>query len=196
MTTFAADGSVIAAPPINGHAPADHTGVTINDPSGVDPLPTGDFAPAEPQVEPSTPVLDPQPVTIDPEPEVPAAPELPPEPPLETPADDEAQSEPAVPTLDAGWPHDWLQFHGDKLGVRIPASDAYAPVQIAEMGHTQPGLAQRLSVRFLEMHIAPQSYERVMERIMDPDEPDFTGKALGELVNVLSALNSAGDAAE
>lgn len=30
--------------------PADHTGVTENDPSGVSPLPTGDFAPAdEPQ---------------------------------------------------------------------------------------------------------------------------------------------------
>lgn len=31
--------------------PADHTGVTENDPSGVSPLPTGDFAPAD---EPST----------------------------------------------------------------------------------------------------------------------------------------------
>lgn len=28
-------------------APADHTGVTASDPSGVTPLPTGDFAPAE-----------------------------------------------------------------------------------------------------------------------------------------------------
>ena len=27
--------------------PADHTGVTENDPSGVTPLPTGDFAPAD-----------------------------------------------------------------------------------------------------------------------------------------------------
>jgi hypothetical protein len=37
------EGSLNAAPP----APADHTGTTLNDPSGDTPLPTGDFAPAD-----------------------------------------------------------------------------------------------------------------------------------------------------
>lgn len=37
------EGSLDAPEP----APADHTGVTENDPSGVTPLPTGDFAPAD-----------------------------------------------------------------------------------------------------------------------------------------------------
>jgi hypothetical protein len=175
MPTFDSHGSVVTAP-------------TNGAPVGTAP---------EPQPEPPTPVLDPQPVTIDPEPVVPADPE--PEV-IENPGAEVVAPVPEMPVLDADWRHDRFEFRGELIGIRRPAEGAYAPVQIAGMGHTQPGLSERLTVRFLEMHIGPESYERMLCRAMDPDEPDFTMQTFGELIRVMSALKTAdvdkGDNAE
>lgn len=51
LIVIPSDVALPAQQSVETHVPADHTGVTENDPSGVSPLPTGDFAPA---TEPTT----------------------------------------------------------------------------------------------------------------------------------------------
>lgn len=85
------------------------------------------------------------------------------------------------------WEHNtWLEFKGDKLAIRVPtpsALNALSRLQSKYMTNKQRGEILEL---FLKLHLSPESNERVMFRQLHPQEPDYTIRTLGDLVNAVA----------
>ena len=128
---------------------------------------------------------------IDPTPE-PAAPEPGPTAPPEQPepeAVSEPEPEPEWVDPDSDWPHQWLDFHGDRLAVRLPQAAQILGLQYAvKTGRSEEYLLERMN-KFLTNQIAPASYERLLDRMQDPDGGYGAG-ITWELINELSKLSS------
>ena len=128
---------------------------------------------------------------IDPTPE-PAAPEPGPTAPPEQPepeAVSEPEPEPEWVDPDSDWPHQWLDFHGDRLAVRLPQAAQILGLQYAvKTGRSEEYLLERMN-KFLTNQIAPASYERFLDRMQDPDGGYGAG-ITWELINELSKLSS------
>ncbi|AGT13940.1 hypothetical protein PHELEMICH_26 [Mycobacterium phage Phelemich] len=94
-----------------------------------------------------------------------------------------------VPKLDVStiekWDHDWLQFKGDKLGIRVPTRQALAAFSLASGKYVDIGVKNDLTGLFIARHLSPESYGRVFSRLMDPDEVDYTVDTVGELFNAI-----------
>lgn len=158
MTTFASDGSTItpAAPTLDQ---------------------------AEQSGHPTTHLPRPEPGTI--EPEV---------------IESEPAAEVAVPTStevvdpdaeekwthQAEWKHDWLDFKGDTLGIRVPKGSALQALGAAR--HNSLEFQDRLLNLFIAKHLSPESYERVFYRMINPDDEEFTTSDWGELINAIAEI--------
>ncbi|AYD82022.1 tail assembly chaperone [Mycobacterium phage Saguaro] len=90
------------------------------------------------------------------------------------------------------WPHDFLEFKGDRLGIRLPTRQALAAFSLASSKYVSPGVKNDLTGLFIARHLSPESYGRVFSRLMDPDENDYTVDTVGELFNaiVMAAVES------
>lgn len=79
-----------------------------------------------------------------------------------------------------GWEHQWLEdFHGDRLAIKIPTRGMVNAIQHA--GTTSLAFQQRLVAKFESEHISEATRERVINRLTDPDDPDYTGDEWDEL---------------
>lgn len=89
------------------------------------------------------------------------------------------------------WPYDFLEFKGDKLGIRLPTRQALAAFSLASSKYVNLGVKNDLTGLFIARHLSPESYGRVFSRLMDPDETDYTVDTVGELFNgiVMAAVN-------
>lgn len=108
---------------------------------------------------------------------------------VETPAP-AGESLPAVqPTTDVApadsWPHDYLEFKGDKLAVRIPTPQAMAALSQGLGKFIPPEDQNNISGLFIARHLSPEAYGRVFSRLMDPDDADYDPNTVGELVGAL-----------
>lgn len=83
------------------------------------------------------------------------------------------------------WDHDWLEFKGDKLGIRVPTRQALAAFSLASGKYVDIGVKNDLTGLFIARHLSPESYGRVFSRLMDPDEEDYTVDTVGELFNAI-----------
>lgn len=161
MTESALETTPAAAPVAD--VPRDHTGVAINDPSGVSPLPTGDFAP------------DPEPVEVE--------------------LTDEQKAQEAWliaeaewrVRFDAGWEHERVDFHGDYLAAHTPSAAALTAVSLGTGKYIADQTRSDIVGKFLQLHLAPESYGQFLTRMMDPNEKDYGDNAFGDLVTALSA---------
>lgn len=94
-----------------------------------------------------------------------------------------------APKLDVStiekWDHDWLDFKGDKLGIRVPTRQALAAFSLASGKYVDIGVKNDLTGLFIARHLSPESYGRVFSRLMDPDEVDYTVDTVGELFNAI-----------
>ncbi|QPX62139.1 hypothetical protein PBI_INDLOVU_24 [Mycobacterium phage Indlovu] len=90
------------------------------------------------------------------------------------------------------WPYDYLEFKGDKLGIRLPTRQALAAFSLASSKYVSLGVKNDLTGLFIARHLSPESYGRVFSRLMDPDENDYTVDTVGELFNaiVMAAVNA------
>lgn len=70
-----------------------------------------------------------------------------------------------------GWPYDWLDYRGDRLAVRIPNKSAIHA--ISNLSFSTPAFQQKLFHRFLDKHVSPESYSRVCDRMVDPDDTGY-----------------------
>ncbi|AYP70015.1 tail assembly chaperone [Mycobacterium phage CRB2] len=102
-----------------------------------------------------------------------------------------------APTVDVSklgedWPYDWLEFKGDKLGIRLPTRQALAAFSLASSKYVSLGVKNDLTGLFIARHLSPESYGRVFSRLMDPDENDYDVDTVGELFNaiVMAAVNA------
>lgn len=133
--------------------------------------------------------------TQQPNPTPPPAPAPTPEP-VPTPAEPapepavEADSLPAVQEStdvapEDDWPHDWLEFKGDTLAVRVPTPQAMAALSQGLGKFIPPQEQNDISGLFIARHLSPQAYARVFSRLMDPDDADYDPNTIGELVGAL-----------
>lgn len=78
-----------------------------------------------------------------------------------------------------GWEHDWIDFRGDRLGIKIPTRGMVNAIQHA--GTTSLEFQTKLVAKFEAGHISEASRERVINRLTDPDDPDYTGTEWDDL---------------
>ena len=87
-----------------------------------------------------------------------------------------------------GWAYDWLDYRGDRLAVRIPNKSAVHA--ISNLKFSTPEFQQKLFHRFLYKHLSPESYQRVCDRMVDPDDAEYADvpvdtDPLGEILREL-----------
>lgn len=92
--------------------------------------------------------------------------------------------------LDPSWPHTRLEFKGDDLAIRKPKRQAAVALHLASVPHAPEGAADNLSGLLIARMLGPQSYSRVMFRMMDPDDADYTDATITELVQSVMKLAS------
>lgn len=87
--------------------------------------------------------------------------------------------------FDKDWKHDRHEFHGDLLAVRIPKQGALLAVSMAgaKYGADDQGLSAMN--QFCNLHIGPESRDRLRDRMMDPDDTAYGDSPMGDLFTEL-----------
>lgn len=81
------------------------------------------------------------------------------------------------------WPHDFMDFEGDRLAIRLPDERALTGFALS-VGKYIPAEVQNDMVSlFMNRHMSPDSYGQVMARMMDPDDATYTTRTVGQLFN-------------
>lgn len=155
MTSYASDGSVLAAP-TDTTTPADAPAEPVLDVETVDETPAPAPEPADPTA------IDGEVVDADTATDVAVI-------------DDEAE---VVPWAHEGdWKYDELKYHGDMLAIRVPHLNALNALYQAQATCSEEFVLQLIE-KFVKRHLSQKSIERVLERMSDPDdEPFYTGTA-------------------
>lgn len=87
-----------------------------------------------------------------------------------------------------GWQYDWVTFKGDQLAIKIPSKGMINA--IAHAGTTSLEFQTRLVRDFETTHISEASRERVIARLMDPEDPEYTGDEWDELQSKVLELGA------
>lgn len=124
-------------------------------------------APPSPLPQPGA-VPDPVTAPTEPAAETPVAPPAPQPEPAPTPDPGSVVSGWVHPE---GWAYGWLDYRGDRLAVRIPNKSAIHA--IANLKYSSIEFQQQLIHRFLDKHLSPESYQRVCDRMVDPDDDGY-----------------------
>ncbi|MHC9292060.1 hypothetical protein ACRCUN_06305 [Mycobacterium sp. LTG2003] len=75
---------------------------------------------------------------------------------------------------ESSWNHDWLEYKGDKLAIRVPHQNALTALFQAGQACT-PEFQLKLTQKFVKSHLSQESIERVLERMSDPDDEQYAG---------------------
>ncbi|QGH80034.1 hypothetical protein SEA_NHAGOS_23 [Gordonia phage NHagos] len=135
----------------------------------------GPSAPADTPTDDSvfgTPAPQPEP-TPAPEPEVVTG---------EVVRNDEIATRPA-------WPHDTLEFKGDTLEIRSPSEQALAAFSLASSKYVPMQVKNDIVGLFVSRHLSLDSYGRVFERLMDPDDTEYNPETIGELMRAIVGVS-------
>jgi hypothetical protein len=88
------------------------------------------------------------------------------------------------------WPHQWVEFMGDRLAVRKPTMQALAAYSLSASRFVEPQVQNDISGLFIARHMSPDSYARVMDRFMNGDDPDYNEQSVGELMRMVVELTT------
>lgn len=103
-----------------------------------------------------------------------------------------AVPEPAAPEkLDPDWKHQRLEYLGDNLAVRVPEMQALSAFMLASGKYIDGDRQNNMTSFFLDQHIGSDSYDRMLQRMMDPDDADYTTKSIAEVVRQLVEMATA-----
>lgn len=92
----------------------------------------------------------------------------------------------AIAVAEQTWSHDFLEFEGDKLEIRLPNEQALSAFSISVSKYMPAEVQNDMVGLFIAKHLSPDSYTHVLARMMDPDDPDYTKKTIGQLMSALS----------
>ena len=81
---------------------------------------------------------------------------------------------------DDGWRE--LEFHGDTLKVRPPSQQALAAFSLGTSKHVPSQTRSDLTGLFICRHLSPESYERIMDRLMNPEDEEYDVDTIGQLM--------------
>lgn len=91
--------------------------------------------------------------------------------------------------LDPDWPHERLEFLGDDLAVRVPTQQALAGFSLASSKYVPTEIKNDMTGLFISEHLGPDTYGRLMTRLMDPDDPDYTVETIGQIMREIVMLS-------
>jgi hypothetical protein len=95
--------------------------------------------------------------------------------------------------LDAGWEHQRLSFAGDELAVRTPTTQALTGYSLASSKYVPNDTRNDMTSLFIISHLGPESYGRVISRMMDGDDSEYTVDTVGLLMREIVLLKTAVD---
>lgn len=112
------------------------------------------------------------------------------DPPAEEPAEPAQDAEPDADTWvhKGEWNYDWLDYHGDRLAVRIPNANGCNSIVYARSCSIEFQLT--LINKFIASHVSTESRERVLSRMADPDDDAFDddGGSIDDLLKTLTEI--------
>lgn len=92
--------------------------------------------------------------------------------------------------FDPGWEHERMEFAGDNLAVRAPTQQALVGFSLASSKYVSNEVKNDMTGLFIVEHLGPDSYGRIMQRLMDGDDPDYTAETIGELMRDIVMLTT------
>lgn len=90
--------------------------------------------------------------------------------------------------LDEGWQHERLEFRGDQLAVRRPKKSALGAVVLVSSKYVAMDVQNDTIGLFMARHLGPVSYGHVMNRMLNPDDADYTDDTVMVLLNKIMEL--------
>lgn len=91
---------------------------------------------------------------------------------------------------DTKWPHQWIEFEGDRLAVRKPTLQALAAYSLSASRFVDPQIQNDISGLFIARHMSPETYAHVMDRFLSPDDPDYTEESVGAIMRMVVELTT------
>ncbi len=86
----------------------------------------------------------------------------------------------------APWPHQTIEFAGQKLEVRKPDAQAMVAFTLVNGKGADPVVQMRVFSMFIRKHLSPDAFEDVIGRMMDPDDDEVS---LEELMKALVTMD-------
>lgn len=105
----------------------------------------------------------------------------------DTPVPETADTE-TPDVLDEGWEHVRIDFLGDTLAARMPTQQALAGYSLSASKYVPTEVKTDMTGLFITQHLGPESYRRVMSRLMDPDDPEYDIDTIGALMREIVQL--------
>lgn len=90
--------------------------------------------------------------------------------------------------LDPDWAYERLEYKGDNLAVRKPTVQALAAFQLSSGKFIDPERQTDITSLFMDSHLGPDTYDRIMQRMISPDEPEYTKASIGEIMGAIVRL--------
>lgn len=90
--------------------------------------------------------------------------------------------------LDPGWEHERIEYMGDNLAVQMPRMNALTAVQMSGGKYIDQEIKNDVTSYFMYAHLGPKSYDRVMHRLISPNDVEYPENALLELFQLIFAL--------
>lgn len=91
-------------------------------------------------------------------------------------------------SLDPDWKYERVEYKGDSLAVRKPQLQALAGFQLSAGKFISVEKQNNISGLFIDQHLAPETYDHVMQRMMDPDDEGYTMQTVAEIMGLLVDL--------
>lgn len=88
------------------------------------------------------------------------------------------------------WKHETIEFAGEEFEVRKPQPQALAAFSLASGKYIPQQMQNDMVGLFIRQHMSETSHARVYERMMDPEDPEFTPSTLGDLMRRIATLGT------
>lgn len=117
----------------------------------------------------------------------------------EQPSAEIARADDAEPGFEPepDWAYETIEFMGDKLNYRKPTPQALQSLYFGSsprVAKRRPNMPGESAAGFLDMHLSEASFDRVLWRMMNPDDPDYTEQTVADLFKIVSDSEDTPDA--
>ena len=107
------------------------------------------------------------------------------------PGEDTAKTSELAKTDDTPlpWEHQSVEFYGDRLEVRKPTEQALAAFGLVSGKYMPMELQNNIVGLFVRQHVSPASWEKVLVRLLDPEDKEYTIATIGELMRTVANVD-------
>jgi len=88
------------------------------------------------------------------------------------------------------WPYEWREFMGDRLAVRKPTQQALAALSLATNEFSTETRRTKYITLFVARHTSEGSWDRVFDRMMNPDDPEYTADSVSDFIKMVASAET------